>query len=150
MNESWGSSNPLNRQLIRQFIIENIKTAYNSISHSQDIGIIAAADKNIGVDVEQISRVKEAVIARMSTEIEVKAAPDFACLWAAKEASFKALMNFKQPMIMAGLQIGEWQPMDSRIETFKLMNNSEFVAPVGQGVVIKGNSHVVSIFVFPA
>lgn len=153
MQESWGSANPEHRSLIRDFISKNIphnKQTHHSISHCRESGIIVVADKNIGVDIEESARVKENIIRRMSTEQEVAAAPDFACLWAAKEASFKGLMNYKQPMVVSRLEIGTWLQIDPQIETFRLLNNQEFVAPMGQGVVFKGKSHVISIFVFPS
>jgi phosphopantetheine--protein transferase-like protein len=152
-HETWGSNNPDHRSLIRNFIVENLSDnpkIHNSISHCRELGLVAVASKNIGIDIEEIARVKEAVIKRMSTEKEIQSAPDFACLWAAKEASFKALMNYKQPMVVSRLEIGNWQKMYSQIETFKLLNNQEFVAPIGQGLVFKEDTHVVSIFVFPA
>ena len=123
IHDTWGSANPEHRTLIREFIAQNIpKTpkSHNSISHCRQSGIIVVAGKNIGVDIEEVARVKEAVIRRMSSEQEVAAAPSFACLWAAKEASFKALMNYKQPMVVSRLEIGEWHTIDSQIETFKL------------------------------
>lgn len=152
-HESWGSSNPEYRTLIREFITKNIPKnieTHHSISHCRESGLIVVANKNIGVDIEESARVKEAVIKRMSTEQEILAAPSFACLWAAKEASFKGLMNYKQPMVISRLEIGKWQQIDDQIETFRLTNNNEFHAPAGQGIVIKGKTHVISIFVFPA
>lgn len=80
-----------------------------SISHCPTVGGWAALPRpsRVGVDMEEISRIKLPIIERISLTTEISAAPHPEFLWCAKEAFFKAL-DSEQPSVMTELQIGGW------------------------------------------
>ncbi|UOF00588.1 4'-phosphopantetheinyl transferase family protein [Bdellovibrio reynosensis] len=150
-DECWGSKNPGHRELIHSFrsslgLTEKI---FSSISHCADVGVLASCTFPIGVDVELKTRVSEAVIARISSEGELHAAPSFSALWCAKEAAFKALKTFEQPSVVSAITVGDWQKIDSHLETFKLLNAANFNSPSeNRGVCIHTDTHSYSFFIF--
>ncbi len=81
-----------------------------SISHTRDLGGWMAVEREvqIGWDVEIKDRIKLSVIERVCNAEEVRAAPEPAYLWCAKEAFFKALEDF-QPVTIPELTIAEWR-----------------------------------------
>lgn len=165
----WGSSEPEHRFRIRQFIAENIRACGGpdhsedildlnkvpalsntqvSISHCLQYGVIVFAQEPVGVDVEDRARVQEKIVARLSSAEEMRAAPEPASLWVAKEATYKALKSFKQPRVLSQIEMGDWQKLDSHSETFRLLNSPDFAAPEGFGLVIRNKSHALAIFKF--
>ena len=169
LSSHWGSSQPEHRFKIRQFIAENVRACGGpdrtedildlekvpalsnsqvSISHCLQYGVIAFAQNPVGVDVEELPRLQDKIVARMSNESEMSQAPSAASLWVAKEAAYKALKSFAQPQVLSQLEIGMWQALDSHSETFALLNHSTFAAPVGKGVVIRNKSHALAVFKF--
>nr|BFD68794.1 hypothetical protein HAGR004_38160 [Bdellovibrio sp. HAGR004] len=149
----WGSHNPNHRGLLRAEIQKRTqgKTLYHSVSHTHDLGMFALCDSPIGVDLEITSRVQEKVVARVSSEEELRQSPSAAALWCAKEACFKALKIFEQPSVVSRISIGDWQNIDSQTETFTLTNATEFKSSSeGRGVVRQISQWSFCFFVIPS
>lgn len=91
-----------------------------SISHAANFGgwVAIPLPARIGFDVEEGRRISEAVIARMSTEIERKDSPNPSFLWCAKEAYFKALAQ-DQPQAITQLNISDWELVEPDFYSFK-------------------------------
>lgn len=153
-DEAWGSQNPDHRKLIHARAAE-LKDArpdmYVSISHCEGMGAVAFSEFPVGADVEVSARVLEKIVARVSSDDEVKSAPSFSALWSAKEACFKALRSFDQPSVLSQISIGHWQNIDSQTETCRLTNAQVFNSPSeNQGIVLHEAVHTYSFFIFRA
>lgn len=128
--------------------IPRLPDLHLSISHCTGFGGLVWSPRPIGLDLEEASRVQEKVILRMSSQDELKRAPDAAALWAAKEAVYKALRAYEQPQVLSQVETESWQSLDSHTETFRLFHPRQFHAPEGRGIVIRNKSHVLAIFEF--
>ncbi|MFS4459108.1 4'-phosphopantetheinyl transferase superfamily protein [Bdellovibrio sp. HCB2-146] len=149
----WGAQNESHRELIRSFVsvLKISPDTKLSISHTQGMGLVAINSSSVGVDIEVSRRVTPATVARISREEEVKAAPSPAALWCAKEAAFKALRDFTQPPVVSKITIGDWQKIDSQLETFKIFNFAELSAPQnGLGLLASFSPYTYAFFVFPS
>lgn len=147
----WGSQNPEYRELIRAALQEvNVDSQFQySISHTHELGVIALSSSALGVDVELTDRITAAPVARVSSALEMLAAPSVASLWCAKEAAYKALKSYDQPSVLSKISIGDWQKIDSQTETFHLINAQSFNAPAeGCGVIKKLSLHTLAFFIF--
>jgi phosphopantetheinyl transferase (holo-ACP synthase) len=165
---SWGSENADHRARIRTAIQQRINTHWNevvlpmevqaagdlsklpqfnkifvSISHGQKLGGFAISKKPVGFDLELISRVEPVLVERVSLPDEVKFAPSPAHLWSAKEAAYKALVHFRQPKVLSDVLIGGWNE-----NTFQLLNDKLFKAPVGLGASWSKDGYVFAAFLF--
>lgn len=150
-DKNWGSQNPEHRNLLRAKIseINPDLELHTSLSHAHDLGVIVLSSSPVGVDAELTARVTERPVARMSSPAEMQESPGFASLWCAKEAAFKALKIFDQPSVISQISIGDWQKIDSQIETFRLTNADNHSAPSdGRGVVFHLRHHTLAIFIF--
>jgi 4'-phosphopantetheinyl transferase len=155
LQSGFGSENKDHRTLIRSAIVQNhsdvlskfeIQNIQNldllptsekiffSISHNQSLGGYSAADIQHGFDIELKSRIKEAIILRVSTQTEIIESPDLKFLWCAKEAAFKALGN--SDLIISDLNICDWKSQNktglwsysvSSAKTLDLKRNIGFV-----------------------
>lgn len=128
--------------------IPRLPDLYLSISHCTGFGGLVWSPRPIGLDLEEASRVREMAILRISSQDELKRAPDAAALWAAKEAAYKALRAYEQPQVLSQVETESWQSLDSHTETFRLFHPRQFHAPEGRGIVIRNKSHVLAIFEF--
>jgi len=151
LEKKWSSQNSGYRELIHADIHtkENIKDF--SISHTTELGGYItsqlSANKNIGFDIEVSDRVRQDIAQRIClTEEEFKAAPSSASLWAAKEASFKALKGFNQPQVVSEIQIGSWQIHGSQYETCRIQNLQNFKVSVAKGIVFTKSGFVFCFF----
>ncbi len=152
-HSDWGSHNPAHRELLRAEIQKHTegKNLYHSVSHTQDLGVFVLCESPIGVDLEITSRVQEKVVARVSSDEELSAAPSASALWCAKEACFKALKTFEQPSVVSKISIGDWQNIDSQTETFTLLNSTEFKSSSeGRGIVRQISQWSFCFFVIPS
>lgn len=148
---AWGSQNPSHRTLMREELsaLFSDSTLHTSVSHCEGSGIVVASRFPIGVDVEVSARVEDKVVARISSLEELKAAPNAAALWSAKEACFKALRSYEQPSVISKISVGAWQNIDSQTETYRLLNAEEFYSPSeNHGIVLFSEPFVYSFFVF--
>lgn len=123
--------------------VPQFKKLYTSISHGQNMGGFVISKRPVGFDLEQISRVLPAIVARVSMPEEVTLAPSIAHLWVAKEATYKALMHFHQPKVLSDVLIGGWNQ-----GTFQILNDKLFKAPLGIGSTWVKDDHIFAAFCF--
>ncbi|UXR65900.1 4'-phosphopantetheinyl transferase superfamily protein [Bdellovibrio bacteriovorus] len=149
----WGSNNPSHRELLRAEIQKHTSgtTLYHSVSHTHDLGMFALCEFPIGVDLEITLRVQDKVVARISTDEELRIAPNPSALWCAKEACFKALKTFEQPSVVSRISVGDWKKIDSQTETFALLNSTDFKSSSeGRGIVRQISQWSFCFFVIPS
>lgn len=130
LRPEWNSFVLDHRDLIRHYIYENFSTDRRvldlserpilssgsiSISHSNSFGGFAVTrDENasIGFDIEDNERIKERVVARISSTEEMESAPLLAALWAAKEAGYKSFPEGIQPSVMSDVTVENWKKIE--------------------------------------
>lgn len=85
-----------------------------SLSHGAGFGLWGTSDAACGVDLEKDDRVRNAVVARVSSADELKLAPSAVLLWTAKEAAFKCASNHGLlPEVLSQIEIISWQSVGS-------------------------------------
>ena len=155
LKNEWASTAFQYRQLIRNFIFENIsrtesvlqldkKPTINgqgiSISHNKNCGgfFTTSETSNIGFDIETTHRLNDKTMCRFSTnESEMLNAPSAAYLWTAKEAAFKALPIHEQPTVIAEIEIGDWLEINHHIFTCRILRIKNKTASDSKGLVIR-------------
>lgn len=168
IDDSWGSLVPGYRERIRAALQQRLKTQWNedvlipeiqaagqvnapprfkkifvSISHSKMFGGFVIGRRPVGFDIENPERVEEKIVQRISVPDELKLAPSPAHLWTAKEATYKALLHYQQPKVIAEVLIGGWNQ-----NTFALLNDKLFKAPVGVGSTWEKDGAIFALFTF--
>ncbi len=92
-----------------------------SISHCKILGGFIFSLKlniSVGLDIEQIVRVKPGLIDRLSQVEEVQQAPVNALLWVAKEASFKCIPPGNDSLFISHICIFDWNLLQSDAYSF--------------------------------
>ncbi len=125
----------------------------SSISHAKGLGGFCyvtdppSATIGIGLDIEESARVRPEIIHRVRfNDEEINEMPSAGSLWTAKESAFKSLRGETQPLVVTSLQIGNWKKISSHIETFELINKSDFKVLTGLGVILQKNDYQIAIF----
>ena len=99
-----------------------------SISHSKHLGgyFYNPQSSYSGFDIEVAERATEKIVLRISSESEVKLAPNLTALWGAKEASFKAINRSNSNIeVLSQIHIHNWQcPEDSVYLFSSQLNNA--------------------------
>jgi hypothetical protein len=111
-----------------------------SISHCPSAGgfVINPGSVQVGLDLEEVDRVQEPAVARISRTDEYAAAPSAALLWAAKEATFKSLLGASQPSVLGQITINSWTQPESGIWRFAAgIQGLTHVQPQGLVVALK-------------
>lgn len=132
-SENYGACNPENRQLIRRDIVSEFGDHWSdqikqnfldlqqlpkmpnqhvSISHSQQQGVWIVAKNPVGIDIEELDRISEKIVARVCKQSEIsetqKRVGSAKALWTAKESAFKALNQSSQIQVLSEIEI-LWQ-----------------------------------------
>lgn len=147
----WGATNPQYKELIYAALdqaLQKSPKAFSSISHTHSEGGFAVSAFPVGFDVEITSRVTLDLLGRISTEKELSSAPDWASLWCAKEAAFKALKHFQQPKVVSQIEINFDQSDSVRGPIFRVENEKEFGASNGIGAIFRSSALTYCVFVF--
>lgn len=147
---NWGAVNPQYKELIYAALdqtLQNHPKYFSSISHAHPEGGFVVSCFPVGFDVEVTDRVTLQLVARICEEKELLEAPDWASLWCAKEATFKALKNFKQPQIVSDLHIEFENKNEKPISIFHLANANKFDAPQGIGATYNSGGLTYCIFI---
>ena len=108
-----------------------------SISHcpSQGIFVSSSQCKNLGVDIEEISRISREVLLRTCLEEEVDSAPSLAHLWTAKEAAFKSFYRLSPPQTLSQIKIFDWNEKKNKAYHFRYkLNDSNDLDIFGEGL----------------
>lgn len=83
---------------------------YVSVSHSKSMGVFAIGKGPCGVDVESKSRIRKALVERVSSREDVKNALEFPYLWTAKESAFKLLSPIHHSLkVLSEISKIHWQ-----------------------------------------
>ena len=102
--------------------LPNLPNGFISVSHCPGLqGFIysikqSGKQKRIGLDVEVRSRVTMDLVSFLSSKTELDNMPNPACLWTAKEASFKCL--YPQDIRISQIIIGYWESISSDLYRF--------------------------------
>jgi hypothetical protein len=167
-DSAWGSDIPGHREKIRAALQQRLNTHWNqdvlapevqavsdlthipqfkkiyaSIAHSKELGGFVISRRPVGFDIEHSVRVRAEIVERISLPDEVLQAPSPAHLWAAKEATYKALLHYQQPSALSSLLVGSWNQ-----NTFRLLNDKFFRAPIGLGATWEKEGHIFAAFGF--
>lgn len=120
---AWGSKNENHRRLIRECLERQYRGQFAhdpldlevpprlirgsvSISHCETLGGYARSSHPVGFDIELITRVKEPIARRISASSdELVKAPSLAEYWCAKEAAYKMLRHYRQPQVIAEVEL---------------------------------------------
>lgn len=150
-SEQWSAGQQSYRSLLRQSIAQTLnlnesqsKIVNNleqppqlkewsvSISHCPIWGGWLAVPRpaQIGFDIELLKRLRPEVIERISTQEELKNAPDRRLIWGAKEAFYKALEK-KQPPTILDLKIENWNKQAPNQYSFRGHSTQS-----GEGMII--------------
>ena len=92
-----------------------------SISHCKVLGGFIFSLKSsisIGLDIEQINRVKPGLVNRLSQIEEVQQAPTDALLWAAKEAAFKCIPPDNDSLLISQVYSFDWSLLEANAYSF--------------------------------
>lgn len=165
-SEEWGAGQASFRQNIRGSAKSNLEAAgltdldcfsildapprpkdwSVSISHAKGIGAWVAVKRpaKIGLDIEEVSRVREDIIERVSTTQEILSAPQPAFLWCAKESYFKSLEEH-QPIAVTQLKILRWEKLEENLYSFHGSN-----ALGGEGLVLLATPYIYSVCLVPS
>jgi len=150
LKKDWGSENQNYRQYLHTDLKLRGSVADSSISHTDGLGGYVLTQNwrtKVGFDIEVIERVRPELARRIcNTEEEFRIAPKPASLWAAKEASFKALKGPHQPVVVTEITIGSWMAPHSQYETCRIDNLQKFNLSVAKGVVFLKSGFVFCFF----
>jgi hypothetical protein len=72
-------------------------------------GVFSGTNISIGFHVEIVSRVKAERLVNVATVSEIESAPGAAYLWAAKEATYKALCKREDSSYLSDIQVEGWR-----------------------------------------
>jgi 4'-phosphopantetheinyl transferase EntD len=103
-----------------------------SISHCRLLGgwAFSATSQRLGLDIEQIARVRPELALRMSNESEMEEAPHPAALWTAKEAAFKYLRGERQPLTAKEIRVTSWSLTAQGFYRFSAVYEGEIIPGV--------------------
>lgn len=126
----YGSQNLAHRRLIRENIISKFGQDWSpsekeiflnldrlpkmlknfvSISHTVDCGVWIVGPQEVGIDLEQTSRISEKLVKRVCEESEIlsakKQVASYQALWTAKESAFKALYQSDPVLVLSQIEI---------------------------------------------
>lgn len=125
LKQEFGSQQSDHREKIK-LELKEITYTDSSISHCERLGGFATLNNNqnkIGLDVEEIARVKAQIVRRIcKTQTEFEGAPAADYLWAAKESAFKALKGSSQPKVISEIVITGWSKIENEFWIFSVAN----------------------------
>lgn len=171
IDEAWGSNRKDNRLALRKALSLKLNedltelsrpplpiSGSASVSHCPSIGGFVFVPKpwSAGFDIEEKSRISEKVVSRIASPEETTTAPNRHCLWVAKEATFKSLMNKNQPRVLSEIMITGWTSENlSSLPSQHLLNAWTYSAMLkrvnssisGIGLAVSFRDNVLSIFV---
>ncbi len=81
------------------------KDFFSSLSHTDSTGVFAFDSQPIGVDFENLEKIKKTIVERVSNRNELKLHSNYQILWSIKEAAFKAIPFIIQPKTVSDIVI---------------------------------------------
>lgn len=97
--------------------LESIPTLDNgdiSLSHCKGFqGLIwSTRSAFVGFDIEDIGRISEAIVLRVSDASQLQTAPSHSLLWVAKEAAFKVFSKEQGAKLLSDVRLDQWVPLE--------------------------------------
>lgn len=120
-----------------------------SIAHCKSIGgyLISSTHLDIGLDFEDQRRIKKDIVARVSSQQELKEAPDTSLIWGAKEAAYKALLRREQPETISGISVTNWKKLKENYWQFNARLRAEPTEILGQGIIWIETDLIATVFI---
>lgn len=119
-----------------------------SLTHAADVSAFAWVNRpaKVGIDIEILERIQPPVIQRVSSPIEIHAAPDMRYLWPAKEAVFKA--HSDQLKIVGDIHIESWKQLNAKNWQFSARRSHSEQMLHGSGLICITMKHLLGFFIF--
>ncbi len=117
-----------------------------SLSHTSAYNAVAwcRLPAHMGIDIEALSRHKHAVLARVSTPLELSLVPREDLLWSCKEAVFKALYPLYK--VLSSVEIFDWQALGNETWQFQARDLQSQTPLNGRGEVRLILGHSLAFF----
>ena len=111
-----------------------------------DAGLIWVGPKpaSIGVDIEDLMRLKTSLTARISSPSEMSTAPRWELLWSCKEAVFKALPAVN---VLSSVEIFDFLPLQNDVWRFRARETKTQAVLQGHGEVRLILGHTLAFFI---
>jgi hypothetical protein len=103
-----------------------------------------AKPSRIGVDVEQVSRIRAHIIERVSSSKEISEAPKQEFLWSAKEAAFKSHSDTVE--VISSVEVFDWQSRQRDVWSFKARLHEKETTLLGTGELRLIEGHTAAFF----
>ncbi|MGE0763527.1 MAG: hypothetical protein AB7N80_09645 [Bdellovibrionales bacterium] len=123
-----------------------------SISHCPLAGGFAVAfsdEGQLGFDLENAAQVTPEIALRVSSKQELEQAPSPACLWTAKEATFKSLLGPAQPLVLSAIHLHNWHVLERGVWLFSAEIQQLKAARI-RGILKQENDLIVGLSQFSA
>lgn len=119
-----------------------------SLSHCATYSAFAwcSLPQKIGLDVEDVQKIKPSTVARVSSPTERDSAPRLDLLWSCKESVFKAV--FPRAKALSFVEIFDWKLLRDETWSFRAREGSSQVDLRGQGEVRLILGHSLAFFIF--
>jgi phosphopantetheinyl transferase (holo-ACP synthase) len=116
-----------------------------SLSHTKAYSCFGWCAKpiSLGVDIEDLARLKQSLVARVSSPSEMATAPRWELLWSCKEAVFKA---FPPANVLSFVEIFDFQPLQNDVWRFRARNAKTQTLLEGAGEVRLILGHTLAFF----
>lgn len=120
-----------------------------SLSHCKDYSALAwcLKPKRLGVDIEDLLRLKKETVSRVSTASELSLAPRYDLLWSCKEAVFKSLSPSLDMKVLGNVEVFDWKLLRSDTWSFAARYTQSQVSIDGQGEVRLILGHSLAFFI---
>ncbi|MBY0383944.1 4'-phosphopantetheinyl transferase superfamily protein [bacterium] len=120
-----------------------------SLSHCKDYSALAwcLKPKTLGVDIEDLLRLKKETVSRVCTSEEMSLAPRYDLLWSCKEAVFKSLYPSQNIKVLGNVEIFDWKLLRTDTWSFAARHSHTQLAIDGWGEVRLILGHAFAFFI---
>ena len=121
-----------------------------SISHNRSASgfALGPSSVNVGFDLEEIARISEPLIKRISSKEEIAQTPHPKSLFSAKEATWKACSSAHLIPTISNIQTSNWKELKNQWFEFQAHYNDKILP--GKGYTIEFDQLILAIFIGPA
>ncbi len=116
-----------------------------SLSHTKSYSCFGWCEKpcSLGVDIEDLTRLKQSVVARVASPSEMSTAPRWELLWSCKEAVFKAIPNVN---VLSSVEIFDFHLHQNDVWSFRARETKTQTVLQGAGEVRLILGHTLAFF----
>lgn len=120
-----------------------------SLSHCKEYSALAwcLKPKTLGIDIEDLLRLKKETVSRVSTSEEMSLAPRYDLLWPCKEAVFKSLSPSQNVKVLGNVEIFDWKLLRTDTWSFASRHSHTQHAIDGWGEVRLILGHAFAFFI---